>query len=357
MRGLLRSILAAGLLVSIAAAVPLVDLPQGWDQCDGSCDDIIATMAAGLREALGDALASQTGVASTSEAMAVSRTALELRRRLHLFPDLVRSELRLGWRLPPGSRPQKGTSRTRLSPPQSFQETHASAEIRAALDDLGIPYEFPVAGDTGVVATIGDGRRPVVALRADMGVVLCPVLLSKPWPWERRRKGHGLCARRRPALSCSQNTGPGSAAASITVSAPADALPIQEATGLPFSSRTPGVMHACGHDAHVTMLLTAAALLKRVEGSLPGTVRLIFQPAEEGFGGGKRMVDEGHLDGVDAVFGIHVWPGLRSGAVGTRAGTIMAASDRFTLRITGPGGHGAMPHLAADPGEQNPQLR
>lgn len=128
-----------------------------------------------------------------------------------------------------------------------------------------------------------------------------------------------------------------------------DALPITEATNLPFSSSHPGVMHACGHDAHMAMVLGAAAALGDIEG-WRGNVKCVFQPAEEGPGGARPMVEAGVLENpkVDFCLGAHLWPGVPSGHIGVRAGPIMAAMDRFDLKIIGKGGHGAMPHLCVD---------
>ncbi len=127
-----------------------------------------------------------------------------------------------------------------------------------------------------------------------------------------------------------------------------DALPITEETGLPFASEVEGKMHACGHDGHTSMLVGAAHALCGMRDELNGTVRFIFQPAEEGGGGGRVMVEEGVAEGLDSIFALHLWPGLPFGTVATKAGPIMAAADAFEMEIEGTGGHGAMPHLSAD---------
>ena len=136
-----------------------------------------------------------------------------------------------------------------------------------------------------------------------------------------------------------------------------DALPIQEQTGLPWASRVSGRMHACGHDGHTAMLLGAArAIAARVDAGragAAGTVHLIFQPAEElgGGGGARRMIDEGLFERFpcDAIFAMHNYPGMPVGHVYLREGAFLASSDKVLIRFRGKGGHGAMPHLAADP--------
>jgi hippurate hydrolase len=162
------------------------------------------------------------------------------------------------------------------------------------LDDLGVAYQRDVAG-TGIVAEIpGEADGPYVALRADM-----------------------------------------------------DALPIIEETGLPFSSCTEGVMHACGHDGHTSMLLGAASLLAGQD-DLPTPVRLIFQPAEETGEGAKAMMDAGVLENVGMIFGGHVDRHFPVGSVAVTDGAVNASSDRFTIMITGRGGHAARPHETVD---------
>ena len=120
-----------------------------------------------------------------------------------------------------------------------------------------------------------------------------------------------------------------------------DALPVQEATGAPFASRVPGVMHACEHDVHITAALGAAMLLSQHRERLPGSVRFLFQPDEEGDGGAQRMIAAGCLEGVDAVFGAHVAPELPAGHAAFRYGKFYAASDMFRLTVHGKGAHGA----------------
>ena len=136
----------------------------------------------------------------------------------------------------------------------------------------------------------------------------------------------------------------------VALRADMDALQITEETGLPFDSQNPGVMHACGHDNHITMLLGAARLLAQYKDQLEGSVRLIFQPAEEmsPVGGSRGMMAAGALEGVDAVFGLHVWPELPMGTFGTKAGPLMASSDHFSVQLHGSSSHGAKPDAGID---------
>jgi len=134
----------------------------------------------------------------------------------------------------------------------------------------------------------------------------------------------------------------------VALRADMDALPVEEATGLPFSSENPGVMHACGHDMHAAALLGAARLLADRRAALCGSVRFFFQPDEEGDGGAQRMIDDGCMEGVDAVFGAHVSPELPVGMVAVRPGKAYAASNPFDLTVRGRSAHGAEPHLGAD---------
>ena len=184
-------------------------------------------------------------------------------------------------------------------PELAYEEEQTSTLVQARLRELGIPYQAGIAR-TGVLAQIKGGRGdgPCVLLRADM-----------------------------------------------------DALPIEEESGVPFASEIPGVMHACGHDSHTAMLLGAAKLLMDRRDAFAGTVKLMFQPAEEGGAGADRMIDAGILEDppVDAAFMLHVYPELEAGQVSCGAGPRLAGADSFTITITGRGGHAARPHDTVDP--------
>jgi amidohydrolase len=206
----------------------------------------------------------------------------------------------VGWRRDLHEHPELGN-----------EETRTATLIAAQLKRLGIAVQTGV-GRTGVVGILKGGKPgPVVALRADM-----------------------------------------------------DGLPITESTGLPFASTVKttylgqpvGVMHACGHDTHVAMLLGAAEVLSKMQKDLPGTVKFIFQPAEEGslpgtVGGAKLMVQEGVLENpkVDAIFGLHIWASAPVGQLQYRPRGEMASSDRFTVKVIGKGAHGAKPWSSIDP--------
>jgi amidohydrolase len=137
----------------------------------------------------------------------------------------------------------------------------------------------------------------------------------------------------------------------VAIRADMDALPLEEPNRVPYASKTKGKMHACGHDAHVTILLGVARFFSSMRDRVKGNIKWIFQPAEEGGGGGKVMVEEGVLENpkVDAIFGAHVFPFLAMGKVGIYEREGMAAADRFTIKVIGKGGHAATPHVSKDP--------
>jgi len=183
-------------------------------------------------------------------------------------------------------------------PELGFQEVRTAGVIAAELARLGYIVKHGI-GKTGVVGLLQGGKPgPCVMLRFDM-----------------------------------------------------DALPIQEQSGAAYASVNAGVMHACGHDGHVAVGLTAANLLKELQPSLDGTIKLVFQPAEEGLGGAEAMIQDGVLhDPIpQAALGLHLWNDQPVGWAAATAGPFMAGADMFKIKITGKGGHGAMPHLTADP--------
>ncbi|MEM8592509.1 MAG: M20 aminoacylase family protein [Pseudomonadota bacterium] len=148
---------------------------------------------------------------------------------------------------------------------------------------------------------------------------------------------------------CGLIKGKGKSGRTIGLRADMDALPILEATGLEYASKTPGSMHACGHDGHTAMLLGAAQYLCETR-NFDGDVLVIFQPAEEGGGGGREMVEDGMLDrwGVEEVYGMHNWPGMETGKFAIRPGAFFAATDTFEITLEGRGGHAAKPHDTVD---------
>ena len=183
-------------------------------------------------------------------------------------------------------------------PELGFQELRTSEIVARELKALGLEVATGV-GKTGVVAVLEGGRPgPVALLRFDM-----------------------------------------------------DALPIQEETGAEYASVNPGVMHACGHDGHIAIGLSVARILHTYQANLAGTVKFIFQPAEEGLGGAEAMIAEGALENPKADFclALHLWNERPYGWLGISPGPVMTAGELFKIRVTGKGGHGALPHLAKDP--------
>lgn len=179
--------------------------------------------------------------------------------------------------------------------PELGFEVHRTAKLVAdLLNNLGLEVQTGI-GKTGVVGNLKCGEGPTIALRVDM-----------------------------------------------------DALPIQETGDLPFKSINEGIMHACGHDGHTAMLATVAEVLSGMKKELKGTVRFIFQPAEEGKGGARYMIEDGCLEGVDEIYGIHLWNYQKYGEVGIKSGPILAAADEFEILVQGVGGHGATPQGTVD---------
>ena len=182
-------------------------------------------------------------------------------------------------------------------PELMYEEFETSRLVQNTLSELGIEYEKDIAV-TGVVGLVGNGEGPCIALRADM-----------------------------------------------------DALPIHEEADVEFRSEIDGKMHACGHDCHTAMLLGAARVLKDNESEINGTIKLIFQPAEEGGAGGKMMREQGVLEDpdVERIFGLHVSDKLPTGTLASKEGTLLAATSSIRILVSGNGGHAAMPHLTVDP--------
>lgn len=189
-------------------------------------------------------------------------------------------------------------------PELGYEEHRTSGVVQRELKNAGVAFKANLAGGTGVMGHIPGSSEKAIGLRADM-----------------------------------------------------DALPIQEQTGLPYASTIPGKMHACGHDGHTAILIGAARVLAKIaqQTPLPRPVSFVFQPAEEGGAGGRKMVEDGCMDGriigppLENMFGLHGWPMLPLGVVGTRVGPLLAASDRFDITVTGTGSHAAFPHVSCDP--------
>jgi len=180
------------------------------------------------------------------------------------------------------------------NPELSFQEYRTAETISKYLDSFGITHKTNIGG-TGIVGEIDFGSGPTIALRADM-----------------------------------------------------DALPIQEIGDLEYKSKNEGVMHACGHDGHMAILLGTANVLSKNKKIKKGKIRFIFQPAEEGGGGARYMIEDGCLEGVDEIYGLHLWNYQPLGEIGVKEGPIMAAADMFDIIVKGKGGHGATPQGTID---------
>ncbi|MBH0162400.1 MULTISPECIES: M20 family metallopeptidase [Fictibacillus] len=182
------------------------------------------------------------------------------------------------------------------NPELSFEEVETPAFIASYHEKLGLDVRTGVGG-RGVVATLKGGKPgKTVALRADF-----------------------------------------------------DALPIQEENESPYKSKVPGVMHACGHDGHTASLLVLAKVLVELKNEVEGTIVFIHQHAEElAPGGAIAMIEDGCLDGVDVIYGTHLWATMPTGTIGYRTGPVMAAADSFTIKVQGKGGHGAQPHKTKD---------
>ena len=180
------------------------------------------------------------------------------------------------------------------NPEPSMKEFNTQKRVIEELEKMGI--EYVVAGGTGVVGTIkGKGPGKTVALRADM-----------------------------------------------------DALEVPEENEVVYKSKIDGMMHACGHDGHIAGLLTAAKMISEVKDEFDGTVKLFFQPGEEVAQGALAMIKDGVMEGVDGIFGIHIWNDCEVGKISVEAGPRMASAGMFKIYITGKGGHGAMPHQTVD---------